>query len=619
MTLKAEADTRWRFDHWQGVPAAQRSKSTITLAVPESVTAVFVPRAVTTLPVDTPFYDRDGELTTSIELLEPIWRPLAPNSPAAANAEAPAIDVWYGDAQSFGQVGTPQQWLNILGNVSDVDGDLSSLSFTLNGGAPRALAYGGSGTQNDTRRLWGAGDFNIDIDKDDADLLPAPAANEIVITATDSLNTTDVFTGSLTYNPGSVWPIPYKVDWGSASSIQEEAQVVDGKWEIRQTAGIDGVHIVETGYDRLIAIGEGSYDGPGWSEFEATVPVVVHGISEAGFGPGQRAPAIGVVMRWGGHTSDTPGPCDEQPLCGYLPIGAATWYEWDKQDATRTQADFGIWLQGPGKQVQDPNGLLLEYEKLYYWKVRVDNSVGANGLYHLRMWADGDDEPDTWHSLEGNNLSLREGSLLLLAHHVDVTFGDVVVCPLGGCSTENFPPVISDVTAVAGVNDAVVSWKTDKPADSRLEYWSDPADKQTVSTADLVTEHNMQLQGLTEDTTYNFQIFSADAPGSEATASGSFKTEAKPAEIFTLTVLTAGLGNVNVDPLKAAYASGEQVTLTAVATDEKSYFSTWSMGAAGDENPLILEMAADTIVQANFEQYQVGDFVNYLPLMKKKG
>ncbi len=619
VTLTAEPASRWRFDHWIGLSDAERHKSTIVIAAPDNITAVFVPRAVTNQVVDRPYYNRDGELVSTIEILEPIWRTFTSNSPASANAEAPNIDVWYGDVQSFGEIGTPQQWLNILGNVSDVDGDLSSLSYTLNGGEPRELAYGGSGTQNDTRRLWMPGDFNIDIDKDDPNLLLAPATNEIVITAADSLGMTDAYTETLSYDPNNTWPIPYFVDWSSASSIQDEAQVVDGKWEIHDfdnAGGIDGVHPVETGYDRIIAIGEGSYDDPGWTEFEATVPVIVHGINEDGFSKGQRAPAIGVVMRWGGHTADTPSPCDEQPLCGYLPIGAASWYEWDKADDTRTQADFSIWLQGPGLQVKDPNGLLLEYDKLYYWKVRVDNSVGTKGLYHLRMWADGDQQPDTWHTVEGNSLSLRDGSLLLLAHHVDVTFGDVKICPLDGCSEETIPPVISDVSVVAGINEAAVSWKSDEPATSRVDYWTDPASKQTVSSNDLVTDHLLQLQNLSADTTYAFQVISKDVDGNESAESGSFTTDPEPPKTYELVILIDGSGTVSVDPETPGlvYNPGDQVTLTPIPGHSKSYFAGWTLDVTGDDDPLVLVITDDTTVQANFAQYQVGDFMNHLPL-----
>ena len=32
-----------------------------------------------------------------------------------------SIDIWYGEHQRFGHLGTPQRWINVLGNISPVD------------------------------------------------------------------------------------------------------------------------------------------------------------------------------------------------------------------------------------------------------------------------------------------------------------------------------------------------------------------------------------------------------------------------------------------------------------------------------------------------------------------
>ncbi len=36
----------------------------------------------------------------------------------AGVTSGPTITVWYGSPQKFGQIGVPQRWVNILGNVS---------------------------------------------------------------------------------------------------------------------------------------------------------------------------------------------------------------------------------------------------------------------------------------------------------------------------------------------------------------------------------------------------------------------------------------------------------------------------------------------------------------------
>ena len=84
-------------------------------------------------------------------------------APSLSSAVNPIIDVWYGLNQEFGQIGRPQEWVNIVGNVSDPDGaDITSLTYSLNGGPPLPLSIG-----RDNARLEKTGDFNAEIDADD--------------------------------------------------------------------------------------------------------------------------------------------------------------------------------------------------------------------------------------------------------------------------------------------------------------------------------------------------------------------------------------------------------------------------------------------------------------------
>ena len=57
------------------------------------------------------------------------------NQEASQDIEAtpsPLIDSWYGDSQHFGHHGNPQQWVNVVGNVSGLEAT-ASISYTLNG------------------------------------------------------------------------------------------------------------------------------------------------------------------------------------------------------------------------------------------------------------------------------------------------------------------------------------------------------------------------------------------------------------------------------------------------------------------------------------------------------
>ena len=130
----------------------------------------------------------------------------------------PQINVWYGDSQTFGQNGIPQQWINILGDVADFD-EVSTLTYSLNGGPPQTLWMG-----ENTVRLVDPGDFNVEIDYASLN----PGANAVTITATDLAGRQTIHTVTVNYVSGTAWPQDYSIDWSKAGNIQNVAQIVDG-------------------------------------------------------------------------------------------------------------------------------------------------------------------------------------------------------------------------------------------------------------------------------------------------------------------------------------------------------------------------------------------------------
>src|SRR5690242_627348 len=95
-----------------------------------------------------------------------------------ASAAPPQVNLWYGNYQTFGANGVPQQWINILGNVTSPVG-IAMLTYSLNGAPNVNLDWGPTNP-----RLVEAGDFNADIDY----ALLWPGSNKVIITATDYLN-----------------------------------------------------------------------------------------------------------------------------------------------------------------------------------------------------------------------------------------------------------------------------------------------------------------------------------------------------------------------------------------------------------------------------------------------
>jgi hypothetical protein len=80
-------------------------------------------------------------------------------------------------------------------------------------------------------------------------------------------------------------------------------------------------------------------------------------------------------------------------------------------------------------------------------------------------------------------------------------------------------PVISGVAASSVTRTAAtITWSTDEPADSRVEYWParSPTHTWTLPESTPVTSHRVALTGLKPRTRYDYRVHSADAAGNEA-------------------------------------------------------------------------------------------------------
>ena len=139
---------------------------------------------------------------------------------------------------------------------------------------------------------------------------------------------------------------------------------------------------------------------------------------------------------------------------------------------------------------------------------------------------------------------------------------DISNSPSAPAAGDITPPEISGV-ASSDITDttATVSWTTDEPADSVVEYGTTTGYGNTSSDATLETDHNRTLTGLSPDTTYHYRVSSTDSDGNTAT-SGDFTFTTQPSgydKIFSdipdfgnadnWTPLTPGYWEVSVDPV----------------------------------------------------------------------
>jgi uncharacterized repeat protein (TIGR02543 family) len=448
--------------------------------------------------------------------------------PVTARAQdSPVIDVWYGHYQRFGHIGNPQPWANIPGTVSDSSG-IDSLRYSLNGGSPVALSIGPDGY-----RLQSPGDFNVDLAVSDL----VEGLNEIVITAVDSdvpPNRT-VDTVIVDYTSGNVWPLPYSVDWDTVTAIGNVAQVVDGLWELTDGA----VRTAVTGYDRLIALGDVA-----WSDYEVTVPVTIHDRTTE-FG-------VGILLRWNGHT-DSPHLTD-QPKSGYWPLGMLCWLQYDRMQMLGNLTAF---IEMQGRQVS--------LDVTYLLKARVESVPGVGGYYSFKVWEEGQPEPSDWDITTQEDLTDPQGgSVLLIAHEADASFGDVTITPV--------PFSMRGVSAAvdSARTGSAITWTTSQPATSIVEYGLTPAYEIGIeSEGALVINHEVVLSALLPDTVYHYRVTSVNASSdSIGSEDETFSTHARidlsgiVSDDFSTGELNTGLWTL-VDP----FGDGT-MTLTGSGTED---------------------------------------------------
>ena len=331
-----------------------------------------------------------------------------PRSPLLPCASGPDIEIWRGHDETFGTVGIPQRWVNILGNVADPDG-VASLTYRLNGGPWQPLNMGPTDD-----RLAYPGDFNVELDN--AALLPG--ANTVELTAVDALGNASTTTVNVDWEgAGRAWPMPYTAHWTSAASASQQAQIIEGQWVYDG----NGIRPAATGFDRLVTLGSMS-----WTDYDVTATITFNSfdLSKPALGS-----AAGLALGWQGHSDWG------QPHFGH-PSGGLCFYDSDGQDPGLFKLLLA-YSPGPahdtvlGKSFMDiPLGVP------YKLRFREQRIIAGSTRYSCKSgrppaptdaWTLQTDITD-W----GGVVGTRPGSVVLVAHNSDATFGDVSIRPSTG-------------------------------------------------------------------------------------------------------------------------------------------------------------------------------------------
>ncbi len=149
------------------------------------------------------------------------------------------------------------------------------------------------------------------------------------------------------------------------------------------------------------------------------------------------------------------------------------------------------------------------------------------------------------------------------------------------------PPVISSLVAVSdAVDAATISWTTDEPATSRVDYGTSASSLGSSVTDDaLSTTHQIHLSGLAADTTYHFRASSADAvelvseqPAAPASPA-NFKTPSGVAS--DTTTANFGAGTTGASTYVSNTAGGEVTLAPAIGAelDGTTIPPAWTAGS----------------------------------------
>ena len=332
------------------------------------------------------------------------------------SATAVGINVWYGLNQTFGAIGDPIPFVNILGSWNDPDGlALDGLTFTLNGGSPVVMQ-----TSADGRRIDQIGDFNIEILRTSLNV----GVNTVLISLTDGLNNVTTKTVTVNYSGGgNEWPQTYSIDWANVTNAQAVGQPADGFW----APDTNGVRVIRPGYDRVLNIGEQTT----WANYEVMFPFTVYSFAGDAFSFPSGGPAIGVILRWNGNT-DNP-LAGANPKTGYLPLGGLGWYHW----STPTTGNIQILDNGTGSVAAQDAGSTVTLGVRYNFKMKVFSSgPGQAPTYRVKIWQVGTSEPGSWSvSHTGSAGDPSTGSLALIAQECDVNIGNVTIVPTVDAAT----------------------------------------------------------------------------------------------------------------------------------------------------------------------------------------
>jgi len=331
-----------------------------------------------------------------------------------APPDVPVIEIYGGRDRVFGFTGDPQPTVSITGIVRSPTGSFS-IFWKLDDGEFQELTPNPAST-----RVIDAGEFSIELEQD----LISSAGTTMVIEAREADRLEDGLledgtpgqvlvegkTNSITLQLSLFLPLdvgPNRIVSWNEQDLDKHAQIANGGWHLVP----GGVAPLEPGPQRILLIGDQS-----WSNYEV----------EMAFIPGEVAPAAdaepvlpwaGIYLGWRGFDPVSEASNEILRTAGGVGFG---------------QGDGGVTVAGVRNEsefVANTGPVTMTPGVRYRMRAHAETAQGGAEV-RMKLWIDGQPEPDEW-TIEYFNVGAPNGgSLALVAHRWDVVFETVTIRPL---------------------------------------------------------------------------------------------------------------------------------------------------------------------------------------------
>ncbi|MCB9849449.1 MAG: fibronectin type III domain-containing protein [Phycisphaerales bacterium] len=575
---------------------------------------------------------------------------------ARADSIGPTVNLWYGPEQTFGAPGIAQRWVNVLGNVSDPDG-VSSLAYSLNGGSSHALSIGPDTRRLLKPGDFNIEIDFIDLNAGSNGIVITATDNAANTSITQmSLNfaagnvwplpvTPDLSGASAIQDVAQVvdgeWLIESNGLRCPVMGYDRVLAIGDLDWTNYEiTATITMLDLDPAGYAwpsvspgfGITLRWPGHSNSPvvcsqphcGWLPSGATV-----WYNAGGNGPLTLDGDLGLFDSEN-RTLSYDVPYVFKMRAETVP-GSGTFYATKVWDAAT--AEPGAWdLSGFDGIGDEPSGTAIFIAHHVDILVQDVNVVPISDttppvISNVQVVTTDGGATVSWNTDEvttgavayGPTVAYEDGSV---ASPTSGTSHSVVLSGLANGATYHFqitaddlnsnetstpddtfvvqsdtdPPVISNLQIIPAVTSALVTWTTDEPATSLVDYGVTTGYGDASSNGALTTLHSVSLSGLDADTLYHCRIASADANGNAASsADQTFTTLAIPPGVLTTDQFNEVSLDTNawtfVNPLGDATVAmtGTQVNISIPVTG-----SDHEIWIDGNSAPRIVQAAPDS-------------------------